>query len=297
MRIKTLLSLFVFLLPLFLFSQTTDKDDKPSGFEDLNEIIYFTPGISAVTIDKGAIEVNLFNAFTFGQEIYNFVSPPYQKLPGSQKAFNSTLRAMFGLSFNKNFDLGFDINYTAINVESTDVSFFRAGPRVRWRPFGAISESLDVTIQNSLQFVIRDKDNLFTNQPELSNQILLTKYFLDQNLLLLLNAGITFQTKSSVASFDRKIPFSIPLSFIVGYYPRTDIIVYTGLAYSRQMATVPWASEDKRFLRVSATNLLIGGQYLLDQTFSVFLTSGIKLSTLRGGGAHSIVIGGNMLLN
>lgn len=285
--------------------QGTDRKESKSlnnefvennDLKDLVEIVNFSPGISAVTLEKNSMELSWFNAYTFNQDVFNFGSPPFRKLESKQTGFISTLRWMYGMSSEKNFDMGIDLTYASSKISELGVSFFKASPRIRWRPLGALGESLDITLQHSLGFILADKDNLFTGKPELSNQLLITNYQVDNNLMFLLNLGIEFQTKSSINTFDRKRPLSFPMSFFIGYYPRTDLTFFTGIEHRRELGTVPWVEETTRFLRRIATNWTLGAQYLLNNQFNLFISTSIKLADKNGGGFHSFSFGGSMLL-
>lgn len=101
----------------------------------------------------------------------------------------------------------------------------------------------------------------------MGNHIILTN-FLTPNLAFLINAGIIVNPKSE--SFDVKSPLFMPLSFWLTYFPAKNLGLYSSLTYAQNLATIPWATDDKYYRRGSYLNAGLGLQLTFLRAYSLY---------------------------
>ena len=259
---------------------------------------YLVPSASAFSLGKNEVEVNVFGAYSYNFRAFNFTDAPYRYLDGEFDALNATVQVTYGISNNKNFNIGVDMNQiTSIDPGSSgsNASFLRGGPRLRWRPFGALSERFDLTLQHSALFKLTDRDGQFTNDPWFRNQLIISQFFRLDKLrtdVVLQGVGeLNVLPRVAWGSMDKKRPLSLPFSILLGIMPNDISVLFASFNYGPEWGTVPWDESDTYYLRRSGTSVSAGMQFTFSRRHSFFLSHNFLLAETRGGGANSFSMG------
>ncbi|MEM7511718.1 MAG: hypothetical protein AAF388_12355 [Bacteroidota bacterium] len=272
-----------------VFSQETDDN-------------LLIPSVSAFTVGKGEMALNIFGGFSYDAQVFNLVSPPFRFLDADFNTTNLNLQTTLGVSANNNFNIGVDVNqvrtWESGNADNS-ASLLKVGPRLRWRPLGELGATFDLVMQNSILFKLADTENLQEGEPEIRTQLIASKFIRPENasfdLILQASADLIIQPTSSVPGLDEKRPITTAYSFLVGLAPNENWLVFSSVNYSLESANLPWVETDEYFLRRSATSLSAGLQFILARKYSLFFAHNFLLNDVRGGGADSASIGLRLL--
>ena len=262
---------------------------------------YLVPSASAFSLGKNEIEVNAFGAFSYNFRAFNFIDAPYEYLDGRYHSLNNNLQLTYGISGSGNFNVGVDVNQqTSIDPNAgINTTFFRIGPRLRWRPLGALSATFDLALQHSIQFKMNDENEIFTNDPLIRNQLIVSKFMrLDAARIDLVLQGVAeFVVAPRVAwgDMDKKRPLVLPISLLAGLMPNENWVFFTSVNYGPEWGTLPWVSDDSYYLRRSGTSVSTGLQNVIARKHSLFLAHTFLLDEKRGGGANTISLGLRLL--
>lgn len=169
--LKPCLTIFL----LFYFGKTLTAQYDYSSKDTTNQIKFYS-GISPVILERGDIEIYMFNSLvSFWDGLYQYSNISRDNFIFDRRRFTSmdnSLRISYGFSENKRWDLGATIQYRQIRFDSVasssplrvfkgDTSSERGvsniGLQFRWMPFSNIPE---LTLQSSLNFPFAKNDDL-----------------------------------------------------------------------------------------------------------------------------------------
>ena len=260
------------------------------------------PSVSAFTVGKGEVAVNLFGAYSYNFKAFNFNSIPYSYLESEFNSMNTFIQATIGVSANRNFNLGVDMNqvqtWEAGNTDNSS-SFFRLGPRLRWRPLGELGETFDLVMQNSLLFTLGDQNDILADNPEIRNQLIASKFLrwesLGTDIILQASGELNLLTKSSLASVDQKAPMLFATSFLLGVAPNENWLAFGSINYNTESGNLPWVETDDYYQRRAGTSASAGLQFILARKHALFLSHTFLIDELRGGGANTFSVGLRLL--
>lgn len=254
------------------------------------------PGIAAMTIGKNQLELNLYSTFSINQQLYNFFNAAPSLTEDRQDALSTLLQVTYGTSRHRNLNIGLDASFSRLFYKPAafpdqSYSIARAGPRVRWRPFGSLGDGYDLVVQHAAAFILSDSKDLLQPDWEFSNQLFLFKYLLRQRMVLQVSTGLSVNARSSNTAFDPKRPLLVPAIMFWGFYPRQDLIFFSFLSYFAELGTLPGNFSEAYTLRRDALNLGFGGQMTFNYRFAIYLIPQLYLNGKNGGGANQIIAG------
>lgn len=266
------------------------------------------PSLAPLNLKKRQSEFNFL--FTRGKDNEAFDFDPDNdhfrnvKLGDSIPNFNSiNLTYMRGLSSSGWLSAGLIYRYSFIdnkfvqdnqeNIIDTIQAQSSFGPSIRWRPFGLIGKNTDLILTNSVLF--RDNGrlskSLSATRYSFENQITLTQYIRPLKLILLASADVNVLPKSTRGEISKakesKHPIYFSYNALVGFYPKRNFLFFSSLNYSNEYGNVPWAESDDstRYRRNLSTNLNIGGQWTIYNTYSIYGGYSFELENKFGGQA------------
>lgn len=263
------------------------------------------PGVNALLLDKDVLEVIFTSQLTFDNQSLIYREAPYGLSDSKFQILAGGLRTTLGIDPQRNFNIGLDLNFSSSLSENFSFSNARfdigIGPRFRWRPFGELSDGLDVTMQNFFYFPISDPFKSYQNQwtPFIGNQLTISKYFgASRNDIDMVFVGqLGFNWHNKIKDLDRITAFSTPASIMLGWFANRQWFLFLLSEYNGEFGNVPWDEEDNRYLRRSSLAVIPGAQLSFLNNMSVFMAYSqtvYKEGTVPG---NALIVGWRMLLD
>ncbi len=261
------------------------------------------PGISVVALEQGEMEFNLVNTLNPGTPYFEYSTPPFGLTGQETMAFSSLLQFTYGISRNRRFNVGLDVNYgmqrfTGSDGEGSSPSHaLLAGPRIRWRPFGAVGSSTDIALQHYAWFPVSVPEDTYKDKgsPIWGNELIITQFFRNRRRvaqwLLVGYAGFYLMPRLKDEELDKVSPFRVPLALLAGYYPERNTMLYLQAQWNPEFGSVPWDLEVTRYRRRASLAAGPGLQYGFSNNFFVNLSYLYTLYRQGDMPEHSIGLG------
>ena len=263
------------------------------------------PGVNALLLDKDVLEVIITNQLTFDHQSLQFQEAPYGLSDSKFQLWGGGVRATLGVDPQRNFNIGLDVNYSTSLSENFSFSNAKfdigIGPRFRWRPFGELSDGVDVTMQNFFYFPITDPFQSFNNQwtPFIGNQLTISKYFgasrNDINMVLVGQVGFNWHNK--IKDLDRTNAFSTPSSIMLGWFANRQWFLFLLSEYNAELGNGPWDDEANRYLRRSSVAVIPGAQLSFFNNMSLFAAYSHTVYREGTVPGNTFIVGWRMLLD
>ena len=263
-----------------------------------NNDAFIASNLAPIALDKNQFDINLNGTFSNEEEYFNFQYTPeerFQKLNYTSNTSHALIQLMYGLSRQKNFNIGLDAQYGTSNFSDESINTqnqFLAGPRIRWRPFGGFGNGLDITLENAALFDLSSENN---NQSfaSINNHIIISKYY--RQLALLFNQAVLIQPK--LEGVDLKQPITTVSSLLLAYFPKRNFALFTSGAYRQYLGSIPWTDEEGYFQRGASLDWGIGLQLTFLTSYALYGQYSLNLYEELGAGHNSAQVGLRMLLN
>lgn len=268
-----------------------------------------TVGLAAINLSKYQLEIAVNGVYSYGLNNFNYdFSQTPHRIDADISSWSGTLGLTYGLTSDKNLNIGWDANYARSSVTSyydngntSNNNFLLTGPRLRWRPFGQLGEGFDFTLEHYVRAIVSGKNELISDTPLHGHLMYLTRYLESVNMIIILRTGVQFSTQlepieTTNQTYDPKQPFDLPVQLFVSYYPRNNFVLFGAINYVTHFGSVRWADDTSLHTRARALLGSAGLQYIFLNSYTFFAAYEHNLYNEKGFGSNSVNIGLRLLI-